>query len=776
MSDSDGGWGEVIANVAEVALQIAATVAINKLTASLTATDKDGPEANRTNLRQRRPVRRFAVGGPMRASGAFAMRRAIDAVYSQVYLWPEGPGPIIDFLQNWMNEDEVNTTAENWIDEIAEQRYETGRAKLQERYGTLTQSAYDHLADFGWSAEHWGAGVPSTALVMEHGKAADALKQFPSAANTELTRAPRYAAYDWRQDSTAGGDGPQRRPAADATPEEIDEAKATWTTTRNVAVNFVNALWQFYGEDWDTTFAPTLDILTAAADLCDEMVPQRVGGSQVTGTANEGSDGITLDSVEGLQVGSEIHVAGMSMEATAIVGTVASVTPDLPQDAPFKAPVRWINAVEVLRPRYEISMWWSADETKKQVCEWFREAMDGYYAFTETGALVMYPGVYAAPTVIFGERELSGVRFDPGPDPGDEPNVYELAYDDPLDGYGKADAGSWSDETQVLADGQEVPTDFTRKGVLNNNQLNRLAKAEYDRRHAPRVTFRTPLSGLRGQAQPFVGLRTREHPELFDAVVEVDRKTPPHVEFSKNRISWAGTLVTPVRWDFNAATEETDGPVAGYSASPQVLTPPTITSLTAFYAAVSTGGDGVKVRIEGDGPGRADLTGAYRFREVGDALWTERLGGDIDAAIVMETGEFLPTGELLEFQISYLTGGGARSVWSPEVPEQVSTSTDAIAPGAPTFYAIGSAAPGEVQLSGRNATSLNFDHVRVWRGAITDLFAAAVSQGTLAGAAGADFAFEQTGVTAGSYRFWVTAENAADTASAPIGPFAVTVA
>lgn len=773
---SDSGWGEYLADVAQVALQIAATVAINRAMASLSDNTGKSQESNRSNLRQARPLRRRAVGTRLRAAGAFALRQEIGTVYAMVIAWPEGPGPVASFDRNWLNEDEVLVNGLGYVVELAGKRYETGRAKTQDRFGAQMQDAYGHLGDFGWSAQHWGRGVPSTALILEHGKAVDAAKQFPALANTEMTRTPAYTAYDWRRDSTVGGVGPQRRFARGASPEEIDAAQATWEPSENAAVLYVNTEWLIHGLDWDVFAAPRLAELTAAADLCDQLVPQRVGGSQVTGTANKTSPAITLDSVDGLAAGSEIAVAGMTLEVTSIVGDVVYVTPDLPADAPFKAPVRWINATEVLAPRYRVGMWWESDRPKKQVRQDLCAAMDAFVTFDGGGALVLRPGAWREPTVIFGDAEIISIGFEDGPRDTGAGNLYRLAYEDPLAGYAKVDSGTLADADLVARDGREKPVDFSPEGVHDNNQLCRLAKAHYGRANAPRIPFRTKMTGTRGLTENLIRLRSSARPELADIVVEIDPDQPPTIDFRTKSIVWLGILVTSARWDFNAETEETDGPVSGYSASPQVLDAPEIDTVMVFEALLAEGVVGLRLRIVATGPDRGDLTWFYRWRLDGAVSWTERPGGDIDpdADVVMETGESVPADATLNVEVAYQPGGGGRSGWSTTA--NIVTSTDNIAPASPSDGAATSPGPGLINVAWRNPSSSNFDHARIWRGGAADAFGVAVSQGTLAGAAGADGSFDQTGVTAGTYRLWITAENAAGTASTPIGPFTVTVA
>lgn len=769
MSESAGDFFEDLAVAAiEVAVQIAVAAAIDAGVQALTGKDESSPDGSKTNVKQPRPVRRFMVGRT-RVSGAYALRRSQKNGYAQVFAYPEGP--LEKFGKTWLNEDEVSLDGDLHVEMLPDGRYETGRARFGERLGMAQQVAYDQLDDYGWTAAHRGDFVPSNRLFCEHGKQEDARKQFPAGALTEATREAFALAYDWRKDDTAGGVGSHRRYPNDATPEQMDTAFATWEHTMNPVVWFVNVEWRRFGADWNKRFAPVLDLLTAAADVCDEPVLQRVGSSQVYGQANKDSDNIRLFSTAGLAVGSELNVGGSVYEVTGFDGLKVFVTPNVEVDIPDFSPARWINATPVYAPRYQVGFWWEAGTPKKQVREWLRLAMDGWFGFRRDGAMIIRAGSYEAPTIFFGEEEVIDYSHDPGPLPGDEANIYTLAFDDPVAGYTRTDTDAWRNEDAIAAEGAENTSDLVLKGVQHNSQIRRLAKAQMDRAHAPRVSIRTPLSARRALGERYIGVRIEEEAELNDAVLEVTE--PPRIEFSTCSIVWTGRLVTDGRYDWNAATEEGDGPVAGFNSTPEALEQPVIDDLTPFYASTGTGGDGVRMRIDGSGPDRDDLTWFYRWRVVGSTSWTERLGNDTDpaSAVTMETGEFLPADATLEFGIAYKTGGGTLSPWS--ATETVSTSTIEIAPGPPTDLAATGGA-GSAMVSWRNPTSTNLDHLLLYRGTSTSFGSASPVGAPIVGGVGEVMGVTDT-VSAGTYRYWVQAFNANGDGSGPVGPVTATV-
>lgn len=633
---------------------------------------------NGTNDRQPRPVVRRAVGVG-RVSGAFAKRQDYKNFFAQVIGYPEGPGPVDHYGRAWINEDEVKPLGDRF-QQLDDGRYETGRAKYWEKFGLQDQTAYSQLlvAPWNWSAQHYGTGVPSNLFLCEHGKKEDAGKQFPAGVGTDLTREAFYKAYDWRKDDTAGGVGNQRRIPAGATRAEIDAITAEWDVTSNPIVNMVNVEMQLYGADWGECFANALDILTESADVCDELILQRNNASQVSATTTT-SNQIPLVSIAGLDIGSDLNVAGRTYEVTNIVGNVVYVTPAIEEKIPIFTPARWINATPVYKPRYEIFLQWDADEPRKEVRKKFLTAMDGHFAGRVDGSYIIRSGFYYAPTVIFGSDEILEWEYSPGPPIGEAANVLTLSFTDPVNGYKDTDSDDWRDDDDILVAGREVVDDFSPEGILNDSTLKRLAKIKMGRDHSGTVTIKTPLSARRGLSERFIGLRIRGCPDLNSAVMEV-LEAPTVSLLGTPSITWTGKLVTPNRYSWNAELEEGVGPIAGYYASSEPLLAPDIVSLEAFTEP-SGESDGVRVRIEVLGPERGDLSWFYRYRVAGETSWAVLEGDDLDPGYAGTFDSIFLTAErLIEIAVAYETGGGTLSPWS-----EISTVYTAIAPGTLDF-------------------------------------------------------------------------------------------
>ena len=224
------------------------------------------PEGGKFNVRQPRPVRRYGVG-TCRVSGASMLYEADLNILHHVIAFPEGP--VGHWGSTWLNDDEVTVTA-GVVQQLADKRYKTGLVLIQDREGLETETAYaDLVTEYGsvWTSLHRGDGIPSAWVRCQGGSLNVFNKTYPGGAPV-LTREAFFTAYDWRLDSTSGGSGTHRR-----------NDPTTWAETDNVVVWTVNILWRRYGQDWDRRFAPSLAVLTTEANVCDENVTLKAGGT-----------------------------------------------------------------------------------------------------------------------------------------------------------------------------------------------------------------------------------------------------------------------------------------------------------------------------------------------------------------------------------------------------------------------------------------------------------------------------------------------------------------
>lgn len=237
---------------------VALTAALSAATAALTRVPT--PEAGKSTIKQERPPRSFGTG-KCRVSGPFMLREVTGEHLTRVIALPEGPAD--HFGQAWLNDDAVIVIA-GVVQGMADQRYPTGKVLLQTRLGEDTETNYAQAtSDFPslWPSSARGDGIPSMMLRCTNGDRDKFQRDYPNGEPDPSIEA-FYRAYDWRD------------------PDQNRDDNTTWTYSANAVVGLVNALWRRYGADWDECFAPSLALLTAEADVCDEAVDLKGGGTE----------------------------------------------------------------------------------------------------------------------------------------------------------------------------------------------------------------------------------------------------------------------------------------------------------------------------------------------------------------------------------------------------------------------------------------------------------------------------------------------------------------
>lgn len=248
--------------VTATALNAAVIMGINALVQS----SLPDPESAKVTKKQPRPVRVHLVGDTSRFSGAYMLREATGNKLGVVLACAEGPAE--DITGIYLNDKRVvlggTDPANGWVQEGEGGAYGTGDLiRIETRKGLPTETHYGFLtADFGsvWPTSRRGDGIISLMMWCQHRSRESVSYHFPNGEQIPSMLA-RGAVYDWRQDSSIGGSGAQRR-----------DDPSTWGASANPVVWMVFIEWWRNGRNWDRCIAPVLDDLTVEADWCDDTV------------------------------------------------------------------------------------------------------------------------------------------------------------------------------------------------------------------------------------------------------------------------------------------------------------------------------------------------------------------------------------------------------------------------------------------------------------------------------------------------------------------------
>lgn len=202
-------------------------------------------------------------------------------------------GPVDGFETYYLNDDVVTIDGAGWVQPLEGGRYGGQNVRILTRRGAAGEAPFSEitaltaaagLSDLYGSASH-AHGVAKAALLCKAVKDKDVLKIYPNGPPrlSVVTRMSRV--YDWRD------------------PDQDLMTPSTWKWTENALVNHVHWEWllrwlpirvgaagwiQGDGrpppawclEIWNREIAPNLGALTAAANVCDEAVALKAGGTE----------------------------------------------------------------------------------------------------------------------------------------------------------------------------------------------------------------------------------------------------------------------------------------------------------------------------------------------------------------------------------------------------------------------------------------------------------------------------------------------------------------
>ena len=415
-------------------------------------------------------------------------------------------------------------------------------------------------------------------------------------------------------------------------------------------------------------------------------------------------------------------------------------------------------------PRYRSCLSHSLVSKHGEVKAALLSLCDGWMATRSDGSYAIYAGKYYAPTVTIGPEHIVAYEWEGvGVDDDTAINTLVCSYVSAAHDYNSVETDAWRDEDDIAERGSELSDNLDLQ-TPSWGQVRRLAKRKMARTNAPfRGTITTNVAGRIARGHRYINLTIAEAgATFFDGVAEITAVTR-NVATGGLTFSWVSVDPNIDAW--NPATEEGDPAAVGDRVASQPLETPTISEADPQF---SSDGTAAQVQVEVDAPDRDDLTWYARWKESSAAVWNEQTYSDIDAgtAVTLLVG-LVPLNSSIDVAVAYQVGDGRVSEWS--TTETVSTSTAGLAPPPPTELTA-TGGTGESSVSWRNPTSGNLAYLRVYRGPTTSFGDASLISGDIVGGLGEVMSLDDTGLSAGTYYYWVRAFNATGVGSTAAGP------
>lgn len=409
-------------------------------------------------------------------------------------------------------------------------------------------------------------------------------------------------------------------------------------------------------------------------------------------------------------------------------------------------------------PRYRLWGSYRLDERPADVIRRMLDCCDGRLVPTPDGGITLDIGQWEEPTVVLDESVIANT-----PDVGRGRNVLETAntvratYLAADNDYQAIDADPFADEEDVAERG-EIPTDLALDMAPSHSQARRLMKlALYRANPLWEGTFHCNLKALAAMGKRFVRV---VYPKFgIDEVMEVQAF----------RINVEGGIlrsVTITAQSMPAAAYQWDtsqeGTAPEFDQSQPDSDIPLPTGFDVTISRKNIGGSLVPyANLAFDAPPSQALKIEAEGKRVVDTSWTPIAVAD---GATSADSFVLSDGEDYEFRVRFITLTFREGDWVE--PIVISAVADETPPG-PVTNVSATGDVGSVSIAFTSPNSGNYAATNVYRNSIDDE-ATATSIGSVFGSPNTAYQFDDSGLAAGSYWYFLKARNASGVEAAAV--------
>jgi len=425
-----------------------------------------------------------------------------------------------------------------------------------------------------------------------------------------------------------------------------------------------------------------------------------------------------------------------------------------------------VVGIQGSQPRYQCGI--SVPESKERAMAEAEILLAADAMIMHDGQGKAYPkvGYYEAPSLtLTRSRDIMAMASREATDGEMETDGVIVRYIDPAFGYQPQPSAPWMNPIYYK---EGTTPRYLTVDVLacqNHNQAMRLAKAiglrsQSSHRLAPTVGLR----GLRARQERIIDL---QYDESFAGDYEI--ATPVEVDENGIFTSFGCVPVDPNRWTLLEGEEQSKPVMA--DPLPGAGDPVLPTGVTV-YAAPVAGSGGASVRIEGTfvASPRPDHRYEFEYQLQGESEWRPMVVRMGDQLTYSDT---VPNGQTHKVRWRTVASSGRATEWL-DPPQNVVAVADTTPPG-PVVGVNATGGAGAVDLEWTAPNSANFYAVRIYGGTTND-FGSSVLLAVEFGAPNAFDQIEITGLSAGSYWFWIVAINGSgiQASEVPTGEIIVT--
>jgi hypothetical protein len=437
----------------------------------------------------------------------------------------------------------------------------------------------------------------------------------------------------------------------------------------------------------------------------------------------------------------------------------------------------WNKAAEAValkaggtEPRYRLWGAYKLSETPGSVFEAMLANCDGRPILTRDGGISIDITEYYEPTVLLDKSLITAVTsITRGTDVRSTANVITAKYISQADDYQQVDADPWVNDASVTARGY-LPDDVTFGWTPSHSQCRRLMKRRsFQLDPEWQLTVNCRIGALAAFQERFVAVDYWLGNTHIQGAFEV-------IKFTWNigdkgilrSVSISLRSIDPEAFAWDPAQEEGVAPVTQHPDVDNSI--PLVSGFDATVGRRTISGSLVAYSIlDFDTPPSDSLTVQLQGKKVADPNWIDI---NVPEGAVVVDGIIQDDGVEYEYRARHVTLTGRQGAWtSPTI--KLTATADTTAPGVVTLGTV-TGGVGQVSIGYTTPNSANFSRVYIYRNTVNN-FGTSTRVKTVYGSANTAYTSIDSGLTAGTYYYWLTAANASAVESANVATGAKTV-
>lgn len=425
--------------------------------------------------------------------------------------------------------------------------------------------------------------------------------------------------------------------------------------------------------------------------------------------------------------------------------------------------------------RYECNGWATTETDLIAVQNSILATCDGWLLRPGDGTLVLRVGKFRPELVVkLTDADIVGrtIEYDIPEEEAINRLVPKFTY--PATDYSTTDTDFFEDVDQQLKDGRLLTAEADYAWVQQWRQARRLGKREWLRqKQRLRGSLDVRMSGIRAAYSRWIHLSTPIGLPHLDGMIIENRRAVISLARGGYQIDFTKHPEDIEEWD----------PEVDEGLPPPVPVKPTGSglpspSLDSIFVVASGGSVFLRVNIFDPGTDEFDPGVRWRIKDIGGGTpgaWNQLFFPDptVEGGLIALTTGAVPAEQLLQVQIAFRSARGTVSTWVPATAVEVFTTVDSTAPGVVTGVGAAGGA-GQAALTWISPNSPNYVGARVYRNTSNNLGTASLVRTEYGPPSSAD-GWTDTGLSAGTYYYWIRSINGSGIEATAVATGAVSV-